>query len=198
MNWKGSLLLDNEYIIMSEVSENNNVTQRELSKKLGVSVSTVNVLMNKMIREGLIKMTQVSQKQVFYMLTPVGMMEKAQKTVRYLKGHYRAIYETKEKIKSILDGLNQENDIIYVLMGNDEMSEILSIATHEYKSKNNKANIVVVQSIVDIDVKDYESPILLHVMLDIDIVDEDVMNEDMIKKHVDNSNLKIMNLVETL
>jgi len=198
MNWKGSLLLDNEYIIMSEVSENNNVTQRELSKKLGVSVSTVNVLMNKMIREGLIKMTQVSQKQVFYMLTPVGMMEKAQKTVRYLKGHYRAIYETKEKIKSILDGLNQENDIIYVLMGNDEMSEILSIATHEYKSKNNKANIVVVQSIVDIDVKGYESPILLHVMLDIDIVDEDVMNEDMIKKHVDNSNLKIMNLVETL
>jgi len=190
--------LDNEYIIMSEVSENNNVTQRELSKKLGVSVSTVNVLMNKMIREGLIKMTQVSQKQVFYMLTPVGMMEKAQKTVRYLKGHYRAIYETKEKIKSILDGLNQENDIIYVLMGNDEMSEILSIATHEYKSKNNKANIVVVQSIVDIDVKGYESPILLHVMLDIDIVDEDVMNEDMIKKHVDNSNLKIMNLVETL
>lgn len=198
MNWKESLLLDNEYIIMSEVSENNNVTQRELSKKLGVSVSTVNVLMNKMIREGLIKMTQVSQKQVFYMLTPVGMMEKAQKTVRYLKGHYRAIYETKEKIKSILDELNQENDIIHVLMGNDEMSEILSIATHEYKSKNNKANIVVVQSILDIDVKGYESPILLHMMVDVDIVDEDVMNEDMIKKHVDNSNLKIMNLVKML
>ena len=68
---KESLLLDNEYIIMSEVSENENVSQRELSRKLGVSVSTVNVLINKMIREGLIKMTLVSQKQVLYMLTPV-------------------------------------------------------------------------------------------------------------------------------
>ncbi|HHU72069.1 MAG TPA: winged helix-turn-helix transcriptional regulator, partial [Clostridiales bacterium] len=78
------LLADNEYVIMSEVVENEYITQRELSKKLGVSVSTVNVLMNKMIREGLIKMTQVSQKQVLYMLTPVGMMEKAKKTVTYL------------------------------------------------------------------------------------------------------------------
>ncbi len=197
--------MDNEYLIMSEVSENENVTQRELSKKLGVSVSTVNVLMNKMIREGLIKMTQVSQKQVLYMLTPVGMMEKAQKTVRYLKGHYRAIYETKEKIKSILDELNQENDVIYVLMGNDEMSEILSVAIHEYKSKHSiqphtvnrssygNANIKMIQSIVDIDVKDYETPVLLHMM-----VDYDIMNEDVIKSYTDNSNLKIMNLVETL
>ena len=197
--------MDNEYLIMSEVSENENVTQRELSKKLGVSVSTVNVLMNKMIREGLIKMTQVSQKQVLYMLTPVGMMEKAQKTVRYLKGHYRAIYETKEKIKSILDELNQENDVIYVLMGNDEMSEILSVAIHEYKSKHSiqrqtanrssyeNANIKMIQSIVDIDVKDYETPVLLHMM-----VDYDIMNEDVIKSYIDNSNLKIMNLVETL
>jgi len=197
--------LDNEYIIMSEVSENENVTQRELSKKLGVSVSTVNVLMNKMIREGLIKMTQVSQKQVLYMLTPVGMMEKAQKTVRYLKGHYRAIYETKEKIKSVLDELNQENDIIYVLMRNDEMSEILTIAVQEYKSKHSiqrqtanrssyvNANIIMIQSIVDIDVKNYKSPILLHMM-----VDDEIMNENMIRYYGDNNKLEIINLIEML
>ena len=197
--------MDNEYIIMSEVSENENVTQRELSKKLGVSVSTVNVLMNKMIREGLIKMTQVSQKQVLYMLTPVGMMEKAQKTVRYLKGHYRAIYETKEKIKSVLDELNQENDIIYVLMRNDEMSEILTIAVQEYKSKHSiqrqtanrssyvNANIIMIQSIVDIDVKNYKSPILLHMM-----VDDEIMNENMIRYYGDNNKLEIINLIEML
>ena len=74
-----SIFSDNEYTIMSEIMDNENVSQRELSRKLGVSVSTVNALMNKMIKEGLIKMTQVSQKQVFYMLTPIGMMEKAKK-----------------------------------------------------------------------------------------------------------------------
>ena len=74
-----SIFSDNEYTIMSEIMDNENVSQRELSRKLGISVSTVNALMNKMIKEGLIKMTQVSQKQVFYMLTPIGMIEKAKK-----------------------------------------------------------------------------------------------------------------------
>ena len=59
-------------------------------------------------------MEQVSQKQVFYMLTPVGIIEKAKKTVSYVKAHYRAIYDTKEKIKSVLVELALEYDDIFV------------------------------------------------------------------------------------
>lgn len=164
--------MDNEYLIMSEVSENEKVTQRELSKKLGVSVSTVNVLINKMIREGLIKMTQVSQKQVLYMLTPVGMMEKAQKTARYLKGHYRAIFETKEKIKSVLDKFHQYNDVIYVLICNDEMGEILTLAVHEFMSNHRKSRVIPIHNKNEIDSNNYKSPMLLHMN-----VDENVMKE---------------------
>lgn len=156
-----SLLFDNEYIIMSEVAENESVTQRELSKKLGISVSTVNVLINKLIREGLIKMTQVSQKQALYMLTPVGMMEKAKKTAIYLKAHYRAIFETKEKIKSIISELDNEYDVIYVLISNDEMGEILTIAVHEYKSKHRNSNVKIISGNKDIDERN-KSSILLH------------------------------------
>lgn len=185
--------MDNEFLIMSEVSENKNISQRELSKKLGVSVSTVNLLMNKMIREGLIKMTQVSQKQVLYMLTPVGMMEKAKKTVRYLKGHYRAIYETKEKIKAYLDKLNTEHDTIYVLMNNDEMSEILALAVNEYKSKLINSDIRIIQSMVDVDIKRNKLPILLHMTVDVDIMNNSVIND-----YEDIGDIKIVNLVEIL
>lgn len=134
---------------MSEIMDNENVSQRELSRKLGVSVSTVNALMNKMIKEGLIKMTQVSQKQVFYMLTPVGMMEKAKKTVSYLKGHYRAIFETKEKIKTIFQALDQEHDAIFVLLGEDEMAEIMGIAVTEFNSKQNQASVNVLNKKIE-------------------------------------------------
>lgn len=134
---------------MSEIMDNENVSQRELSRKLGVSVSTVNALMNKMIKESLIKMTQVSQKQVFYMLTPVGMMEKAKKTVSYLKGHYRAIFETKEKIKTIFQALDQEHDAIFVLLGEDEMAEIMGIAVTEFNSKQNQASVNVLNKKIE-------------------------------------------------
>lgn len=185
---KVSLIFDNEYVIMSEVAENENITQRELSKKLGISLSTVNVLMNKMIREGLIKMTQVSQKQVLYMLTPIGMMEKAKKTVVYLKAHYRAIYETKEKIKSIINNFDNDKDIIYVHIRNDEMGEILSLAVHEYKSMYSKSNIKLIYSINDIDLGDYESSILLHMN----------ENDKDIVAYGDMKNLRIINLTELL
>lgn len=182
------LLADNEYVIMSEVVENEYITQRELSKKLGVSVSTVNVLMNKMIREGLIKMTQVSQKQVLYMLTPVGMMEKAKKTVSYLKSHYRAIFETKEKVKLVLDKLDQDYDPIYILTSDDEMGEILSIAVQEYISKHGETNIRIIHSRKDIDKTNYNSPVLLHMNL----------NEDILKEYKDIPDVTIDNLAERL
>src|SRR5690554_1541252 len=158
------LLADNEYVIMSEVVENEYITQRELSKKLGVSVSTVNVLMNKMIREGLIKMTQVSQKQVLYMLTPVGMMEKAKKTVSYLKSHYRAIFETKEKIKKIFEKLANDHDVIFVLKSDDEMGEMIGIAIDEFKPSNYNSKMIVLDKKKKIDVKGFDSPVLVHMI----------------------------------
>lgn len=148
-----NLFLDNEYAIMTEIIENENITQRELSKRLDVSVSTVNVLINKMIKEGLIKMTHVSQKQVLYMLTPVGMMEKAKKTVRYLKAHYRTIYETKERIKKIIKELVHDYDVVYILMSNDEMGEIIKIATEEIDIEGIHPNLKIVSSVNDVNVK---------------------------------------------
>lgn len=187
------LFLDNEYVIMSEVSANEKVTQRELSRKLGVSVSTVNLLMNKMIREGLIKMTQVSQKQVLYMLTPAGMMEKAKKTVNYLKIHYKAIYETKEKIKNVLDKLNNEHDIIYILINNDEMNEIISLAVQEFKAKHSNSNIRIIISLADVDVKEYNSPVLMYMSVNNNIISDDVISNNEDLKRCD-----ILNLAERL
>ncbi len=161
MIYKESHIFDNEFIIMSEVSENNKVTQRELSRKLGVSVSTVNLLMNKMIREGLTKMSQVSQKQVLYMLTPKGMMEKAKKTVKYLKLHYKAIYEMKEKVKDFLEKIYNEYDAIYILISNDETGEIIKTAVTEYTAMIKKAKVIPIYSIVDID-RNFRSAVLIH------------------------------------
>jgi len=135
---------DNEFSVMSEISENENISQRELSYKLGVSLGTVNVLINKMIKEGLIKMEQVSQKQVMYMLTPIGMLEKAKKTVSYLKGHYRAIYETKEKIKEVFFQLSNEYENIFIYKSDDEISEIMGLAYNEFLDEQKVKNIKLV------------------------------------------------------
>lgn len=183
-----NVFLDNEYTIMSEIVENERISQRDLSRKLSISVSTVNVLINKMIKDGLVKMTQVSQKQVFYMLTPVGMMEKTKKTMNYLKVHYRAIYELKEKIKSILDELTQKHDVVFILMQDDEIKEMLSSAVSEFQVDHSESNIKIVGRIEEKEIKDVKHPILVYLMED----------EKVLEAYTKYADLKLMNLTDKL
>lgn len=181
------VLLDSKYQIMSEIAENENISQRELSKKLGISLGSVNVLINKMIKEGLIKIEQVSQKQVLYMLTPVGMMEKAKKTVSYLKVHYRAIYETKEKIKVLLNNLKEDYDEIFILISEDEMGEIIKVAVDEYILEN-KINIKLIQKKEDVTISKDKQSIVVHMLTE----------DKEIKSYFENKDLEIYSILKKM
>jgi DNA-binding MarR family transcriptional regulator len=176
---------------MTEIIDNENVSQRELSRKLGLSVGTVNILINKMIKEGVIKMNMVSQKQVMYMLTPTGIVEKAKKTVSYLKAHYRAIYETKEKVKLILDELSLKYENIIILKSNDEMGELIELTIKEYETKNKvkKIKIKIVNKNYKFELIKNKNTVLLYA----------IENQEIINKFIKEKNdIKIINLLEKL
>lgn len=186
---------DNEYIIMSEIAENEKITQRELSKKMGVSVSTVNILISKMLREGLIKMTQVSQKQMLYMLTPAGMMEKARKTVSYLKIHYRAIYEIQKKTKEILEELIETHDVLIVLLSKDEIWEIIGVEIDKFRLSNKQHSMLIIEDLLGVESSitklnhiKAKAPVLLYMTTD----------ESNLNINIKVENLKVINLAEWL
>jgi len=180
---------DREYIIMTEIIENENVSQRQLSQKLGLSLGTVNVLMKKMIKEGIIKMEQVSQKQVIYMLTPLGMMEKGKKTISYIKSHYRGIYQTKEKIKTVLDKLNLEYENIFILKPDDEIGNLIDLALTEYKSENKQANIKIINEKLDmLKYQKNKDSVLLCA----------IENQELANNFFKTNDIKVVNLLERL
>jgi DNA-binding Lrp family transcriptional regulator len=184
-----NVYLDNEYYIMNEISDNKNISQRQLSKKLGLSLGTINVLINKMIKEGVIKMEQVSQKQVAYMLTPSGMVGKAKKTVEYLKVHYRAIYETREKIKLILGNVSLEYEKIIVLKSDDEMGNLIELAVNEYRTENKNVRIKVVDENYRFDsLRSQKNMVVLH----------GVENQELVENILKSSSLHIINILEKL
>lgn len=154
---------DNAYKVMSEIATNEKVTQRELSKQLGLSLGSVNVLINKLVKEGLVKIEQVSKRQVFYMLTPAGMLEKANKTVSYLKAHYQAIYYMKEKIKNVLVELQGQYEVILVLLQEDEMSEILKVAVEEYHHRDKGAKIYFIDKYKYLKNQEIDKAVLIHI-----------------------------------
>ena len=125
--------MDKEFAVLDIIDKNESITQREISKKTNLSLGSVNLLLNKMVRDGLIKIKQVPMNRVAYMLTPKGMSEKVNKTYNYIKVHYSYINETKGKLKESLSQIKIKYNKVAVLIEQDEISELVRAAALEVK-----------------------------------------------------------------
>ena len=123
--------MDKELILLDEIGRKAGVSQRELAEKSGVSLGNVNLLLKKMVKEGLVKIESSPANRVLYMLTPKGMAEKANKTYRYIRVHYHYIESQKKRIKEVLLTLLDSHEEIQLYIENDEVSALLALAGDE-------------------------------------------------------------------
>jgi EPS-associated MarR family transcriptional regulator len=81
------------------------LTQRELSKALGVSLGGVNYCLNALISKGSIKIQNFKNNQnkwvYAYLLTPQGIAEKAALTGSFLKRKMQEYQKLKEEIEAL-------------------------------------------------------------------------------------------------
>ena len=85
---------ENEEIlrIFREIDRSPEMTQRELSSRLGISLGKVNFLINALIGKGFVKVENFrksSKSAYLYYLTPTGMEEKTRTTYRFLRKKIR-------------------------------------------------------------------------------------------------------------
>ncbi len=77
------------YKILKLVSDNPEISQRELARQLNVSLGRVNYCLQALIEKGLLKASNFRNSQnklaYMYLLTPRGIEAKAHITVEYLK-----------------------------------------------------------------------------------------------------------------
>jgi len=81
------------YKLMRVLEANPSMSQRELASELGVSLGRVNYCLQALVRKGQIKaknFSKSSNKAAYrYLLTPSGLEQKANLTVRFLKAKTR-------------------------------------------------------------------------------------------------------------
>lgn len=114
----------NELEVLRSVDEENNITQRELARRTGLSLGSVNVLLKRLIHKGLLKIEHINSRTIKYMLTPKGLMEKVRLTYQYIVVSYNHISVIESKIEQIAEN---KKDCKIVLYGEkDELYEIIS------------------------------------------------------------------------
>jgi len=139
--------MDREYIILNEIYKDEHITQRELSEKADLSLGSVNLLLKKMVKDGLIKIKQIPANRIAYMLTPKGMSEKLTKTYRYIQYHYNYIHEMKNRIKDYLLEVAKGKSPVQVILSDDELGQLIKAAVAEL------SDIPVVTDLVRMDMQ---------------------------------------------
>ena len=96
-----------KYQLLKSLEQDANLTQRQLSEELGISLGKVNYCLKNLIQKGFIKINNFKNSnhklQYSYLLTPKGIEEKAKLTIEYLKlktEEYNALKEEVERIKN--------------------------------------------------------------------------------------------------
>jgi EPS-associated MarR family transcriptional regulator len=105
---------DIHFRTLHALEENPHITQRELAKKLGISLGGVNYCLKALIKIGHIKVNNFqknpNKSAYLYLLTPSGISEKAALTTDFLKRkmvEYEMLKNELDQIKSHLDKFNQ-------------------------------------------------------------------------------------------
>ncbi|MDC1447518.1 MarR family EPS-associated transcriptional regulator [Candidatus Thioglobus sp.] len=98
--------------LLRKLELNPELTQRELSREMGVSLGKVNYCMKKLFSKGLIKLNNFSSNpnkvRYVYILTPRGLEEKAKLTIKFLK----IKMEEYELLKDEITSLQKDTDKI--------------------------------------------------------------------------------------
>jgi DNA-binding transcriptional regulator YhcF (GntR family) len=113
-------------------------SQRDLSRKLNISLGLVNTFIKNLTAQGIFKIVNGPKSKVQYLLTPLGAAEKTKLTKEYLAysiDHYK---EIKKRVSEILSFFTDAGKTRLVLYGAGEITEIACMTLCEAKIKDLK------------------------------------------------------------
>jgi DNA-binding MarR family transcriptional regulator len=118
-------LLYKEFMILDLIEKDANITQREISKTIGVAVSMVNQYIENFVEKRFIKKKKHSTKTVEYFITKKGVERKKVLNISYLNASLNIYKSAKENIVEFLDQIIAKGYKNILLYGAGEVAEIL-------------------------------------------------------------------------
>jgi len=100
--------------IIKEIEKSSSVTQRTLSEKLGISLGKTNYILKALAEKGIIKLKRFKNSKnkmaYLYVLTPHGIVRKAELTRDFLDRKLKEYEQLKDEIKELRQGLSSKEN----------------------------------------------------------------------------------------
>ncbi len=177
-------LLYKEFMILDLIEKDANITQREISKTIGVAVSMVNQYIENFVEKGLIKKKKHSTKTVEYFVTRKGLERKKLLNIGYLKNSQILYDSARENIEKFLNQLEIKGKKKLFLYGAGEVAEIL---LHTIYSSDNTT--LTILGVIDDDINKVGSFIYNTPIFSLDIVKNQIHDGILISSYTNKNSI---------
>jgi DNA-binding MarR family transcriptional regulator len=117
--------------LLSEMADEQPVSQRELAKRLGIALGLVNSYLKNFVAKGFIRIKNYPQNRYAYLLTPNGMAEKARLAYQHIN-YFTSLYTiTRQDYLALFRQLEQAGVKEVVFCGLDEVAEVAYLSLQE-------------------------------------------------------------------
>ena len=117
--------------ILDTVERDKRVSQRSLSRQLGVALGLANSYLNRCVRKGWVKVQQAPANRYLYYLTPTGFAEKSRLTAEYLSTSLSFYREAGDSCALLLDQCVANQWQRLLLCGVSDLAEIATLRAME-------------------------------------------------------------------
>lgn len=110
--------------LMGEIDRNGDHSQRELSRRLNLSLGLVNTFLKRLVKKGYFKVTTMPKNRVRYFLTPAGLARKSKLTVEYLQYSVNFYKDIKDLLLNKYMEMKKDNVRSVLFYGAGEVAEL--------------------------------------------------------------------------
>lgn len=120
-----------ELLLLTEVDASPDVTQRQLSRRVGIALGLTNLLLRNLTQKGYVRVSRATWKRRLYTLTPDGFAHRIGLLLAYVHrflDHYQRVRQTlREQLKPL--ALHEESRV--AICGTGEFAELVYLGLRE-------------------------------------------------------------------
>ena len=133
MNGDDEKMLDTyrSFLLLSEISGEEQLSQRELAKRLGIALGLVNSYLKNLVAKGFVRVASFPKNRYAYLLTPKGFTEKSRLAYQHLS-YFSGLYTVaRQDYLKLFRGLSGQGVKGVAFCGIDEVAEIAYLSLKE-------------------------------------------------------------------
>ncbi len=117
--------------LLSEIETSELVTQRGLSKRLGIALGLTNLYLKRLIKKGYVKVVNIQKNRLRYLITPQGIAEKSRLTYEYMQYSLQLYRQARIVLRGRFRALAAQGRKRIVFYGVGEAAELAYLCARE-------------------------------------------------------------------